>query len=94
MAWSDIPTCKEQGLNVSYEMLRIFMMPGGVKPEQTQFYVDLLQKVVATPEWKTYLEKNALKPEFVTGAQLNAFLTKDEQLHREIMKDAGFLLTK
>lgn len=92
--WSDIPTCKEQGLNVSYEMLRIFMMPGGVKPEQTQFYVDLLQKVVATPEWKTYLEKNALKPEFVTGAQLNAFLTKDEQLHREIMKEAGFLLSK
>ncbi|MNJ00607.1 hypothetical protein D3C73_1599760 [compost metagenome] len=59
-----------------------------------QFYVDLLQKVTATPEWKSYLEKNALKPEFVTGDKLNAFLQKDEQLHREIMKDAGFLITK
>lgn len=94
MAWSDIPTCKEQGLNVSYQMLRIFMMPGGVKPDETKFYVDLLQRVAATPEWKAYLEKNALKSEFMVGEPLNTYLAKDEQRHREIMKDAGFLITK
>jgi tripartite-type tricarboxylate transporter receptor subunit TctC len=93
-AWSDIPTCKEQGLNVSYQMLRIFMMPGGVTPDQTKFYVDLLRKVTGTPEWKTYLEKNALKSEFMTGKDLNAFLVKDEERHKEIMKDAGFLVSK
>ena len=71
-------------------MLRIFMMPGGVKPEQTQYYVDLLKKVTETPEWKSYLQKNALKPEFMTGSTLNAFLEKDEVLHRKIMTDAGF----
>jgi tripartite-type tricarboxylate transporter receptor subunit TctC len=90
LAWSDIPTCKEKGLDVHYEMLRIFMMPGGVKPEQTQYYVDLLKKVTETPEWKSYLQKNALKPEFMTGSTLNAFLEKDEVLHRKIMTDAGF----
>jgi len=89
-AWSDIPTCKEKGLDVSYEMLRIFMMPGGVKPEQTQYYVDLLKKVSETPEWKSYLQKNALKPSFMTGNELKAFLEKDEVLHRKIMTDAGF----
>lgn len=94
MAWSDIPTCKESGLNVSYQMLRIFMMPGGVKPDEQKFYVDLFKKVVETPEWKVYLEKNALQPEFMTGAPLDAFLSKDEQAHREIMKAAGFVVTK
>jgi len=93
-AWSDIPTCKEEGLDVSYQMLRIFMMPGGVTPDQTRYYVDLLRKVTQTPEWKSYLEKNALKKEFLTGAELNAFLVKDEQRHRQIMKDAGFLASK
>jgi tripartite-type tricarboxylate transporter receptor subunit TctC len=93
-AWSDIPTCKEKGLDVSYEMLRIFMMPGGVTPDQTKFYVDLLHKVTETPEWKSYLEKNALKNEFVTGKDLNAFLVKDEARHKQIMKDAGFLAAK
>ena len=40
MAWSDIPTCKEQGLDVDYLMLRGIFMPGGVTPDQQKFYVD------------------------------------------------------
>ena len=91
VAWSDIPTCKEQGLDVQYTMLRGLFLPGGVTPEQTSFYVNLFAKVVASPEWKEYLEKNALKPEFMTGEPFASFLSKDEMRHREIMKSAGFL---
>ena len=91
LAWSDIPTCKEQGLDVEYTMLRGIFLPGGVTPEQTRFYVDVMQKVVAMFEWKEYLEKNALKPEFVSGPAFLDFLAKDETRHREIMKSAGFM---
>jgi len=90
-AWSDIPTCKSQGLDVQYTMLRGIFLPGNVTPDQAKYYAGVLQKVVATPEWKDYVEKNALKPEFVTGEALNTFLGKDEMRHREIMKTAGFL---
>ena len=90
-SWADVPTCKEQGLDVQYQMLRVIMLPGGVSPDVAKFYVDLLQKVAATPEWKTYLEKNALKPSFISGEALRQYLTKDEQTTREIMKAAGFL---
>ncbi|MEN3365181.1 MAG: putative tricarboxylic transport rane protein [Burkholderiales bacterium] len=90
-SWNDVPTCKEQGLDVQYQMIRVFMMPGGVAPEVQKFYVDLMTKVVATPEWKQYLEKNALKSNFITGEALRQYLGKDEQAHREIMKEAGFL---
>jgi putative tricarboxylic transport membrane protein len=72
-------------------MLRVVMLPGGVSPDVTKFYVDLLTKVAATPEWKDYLEKNALKPVFMSGEPLRQFMAKDEQNHREIMKAAGFL---
>ncbi|MNW20371.1 hypothetical protein D3C71_2207460 [compost metagenome] len=50
--------------------------------------------MVATPEWQEYLEKNALKPEFVTGTAFVDFLGRDEARHRDIMKAAGFLSTK
>lgn len=90
-AWSDIPTCKEQGLDVQYTMLRGFFLPSGVTPDQTKFYADVMQKIVSTPEWKEYLEKNALKPEYVSGAAFSEFLAKDETRHRDIMKRAGFL---
>jgi putative tricarboxylic transport membrane protein len=90
-SWNDIPTCKEQGLDVQYQMIRVFMLPGKVPADVQKFYVDLMQKVVATPEWKQYVEKNALKSNFLTGELLVQYLTKDEQSHREIMKEAGFL---
>ena len=48
-SWNDIPTCKEEGLDVQYLMLRAMFLPGKVTPEQQAFYVDLFQKVTQTP---------------------------------------------
>lgn len=72
-------------------MLRGFFLPPGTTPEQAQFYAGVMHKVVATPEWKEYLEKNALKPEYMTGQAFVDFLAKDETRHLDIMKKAGFL---
>ncbi|MDB5936988.1 MAG: uncharacterized protein JWQ01_4332, partial [Massilia sp.] len=74
-----------------YQMLRVFMLPGKVAPEVTKYYVELMQKVVATPEWKAYVKNNALKSTVMVGEELRAYMAKDEQAHREIMKSAGFL---
>lgn len=90
-SWSDVPTCKEQGLDVQYEMLRVFLLPGKVPADAVKFYEDLFQKVVATPEWKAYVEKNALKPTVAIGPELKAFLEKDEKAHKDIMSAAGFM---
>ena len=91
LSWADVPTCKEQGLDVQYEMLRVFLLPGKVPPEAAKFYEELFQKVMATPEWKSYLEKNALKSTALIGQPLRDYLAKDEKAHREIMTAAGFL---
>jgi putative tricarboxylic transport membrane protein len=90
-SWADVPTCKEKGLDVQYQMLRVFMLPGKVAPEVSRYYTALLQKVVATPEWKEYVTKNALKSTVMVGEELRAYLGKDEQNHRQIMKAAGFM---
>ena len=37
MAWSDIPTCKSQGLDIEYLMLRGIFMPAGVTQEQVDY---------------------------------------------------------
>jgi putative tricarboxylic transport membrane protein len=89
-SWADIPTCKESGVDVEYQMLRAFFLPPGTTKEQSAFYTDLLKKVVATPEWKEYVERNALKETFLTGADFVKFLEKDDAYHRTLMKEAGF----
>jgi tripartite-type tricarboxylate transporter receptor subunit TctC len=90
-AWADIPTCKESGVDIQYQMLRAFFLPPGTNKDQAQYYVDLLKKVVATPEWKEYIERNALKETFLSGADFVKFLEKDDAYHRSLMKEAGFL---
>src|SRR4051812_710612 len=90
-SWSDIPTCKEEGLDVQYLMLRAFFLPGKVTAEQSAFYVDLFKKVVQTPEYKDYLDKQALKPSFLTGPDMLKFLESDEALNKSLMTEAGFV---
>ena len=89
-SWADIPTCKESGVDVEYQMLRGFFIPAGTSKEQVAFYVDLLKKVAATPEWKDYLAKQALKDVFLTGPDFVKFLEKDEAFHNKLMNEAGF----
>jgi putative tricarboxylic transport membrane protein len=90
-SWNDIPTCREEGLDVQYLMLRAMFLPGKVTPEQQAFYVDLFQKVTQTPEYKDYMEKQALKPIFLTGNDMLKFLEQDDALNASLMTEAGFV---
>ncbi len=90
-SWNDIPTCKDEGLDVQYQMLRAFFLPGKVAPDQVAFYEDLLKKVAQTPEYKDYLEKQALKPAFLTGKSMVDFLEEDDKLNSSLMREAGFV---
>jgi len=91
LAWSDIPTCKEAGIPASYVMLRGIFMPPGVSKDQLAFYVDLLKKVRETPEWKDYLSKGAFNTTTMTGDEFSKWLASAEELHHDLMKEAGFL---
>jgi tripartite-type tricarboxylate transporter receptor subunit TctC len=91
MSWNDIPTCPEQGLDVTYQMLRAFFLPGKVPPEATAFYVDLMKKITQTTEFKDYMEKQALKPVFFSGAEMVKFLEQDDALNKGLMTEAGFV---
>jgi tripartite-type tricarboxylate transporter receptor subunit TctC len=90
-SWSDIATCASAGVPVDYLMLRGIFMPPGATPEQVAFYVELFKKVRALPEWKDFMDKGAFKQTFMTGQEYVDWLGKNEQMHRELMKQAGFL---
>src|SRR5437763_3056769 len=90
-SWNDIRTCKEEGLDVQYLMLRAMFLPGKVTPEQQAFYVDLFQMVTQTPEYNDYMEKQALKPIFLTGNDMRKFLEEDDKLNTSLMNEAGFV---
>lgn len=90
-AWSDIPTCKESGVDVDYQMLRGIFTSPDVKPEQVAYYVEVFKKAMATDDWKTFMENGAFGQTFMTGPQFGDWVAKADKLHYDLMKDAGFL---
>jgi tripartite-type tricarboxylate transporter receptor subunit TctC len=91
MAWSDIPTCKESGVDTEYQMLRGIFMPPGVKQDQVDFYIDLFKKVMATEDWQRFMEDGAFNQTFMTGSQFKSWVEANDKLHYDLMKEAGFL---
>ena len=91
MAWSDIPTCKESGVDTQYQMLRGIFMSPEVKPEHVAFYVDLFKKTMATDDWKQFMEQGAFNQTFMTGPDFAKWVADADKLHYDLMKAAGFL---
>ena len=91
--WSDVPTCAEQGLAITqYEQPRTVWLPGKVSAEQTAFYVDLMKKVQATPEWKDYIEKTSQVDTFLTGDTFDAFIKQDLDRVKQVAGEQGWLI--
>jgi putative tricarboxylic transport membrane protein len=90
-SWESIPTCKSQGLDIEYLMLRGIMTAPGVSQDAVDYYIGVLKKVRETPEWQEYMKKGAFNQSFMTGAEFKGWLTKAAERHHELMQKAGFL---
>ena len=90
-SWADIPTCASAGIPADYVMLRGIFMAPGVKPEQVAYYEGLFEKVRTLPEWKEFMEKGAFNQTTLKGKEFFDWLGRNEQMHRVLMKEAGFI---
>jgi len=93
LSWSSIPTCKSQGLDIEYLMLRGVFMPASVPKDAADYYVELFKKVRATPEWTQLMADSAFNQSFMSGAEYTKWVEAEEKRHRDLMKEAGFLAT-
>jgi putative tricarboxylic transport membrane protein len=90
-SWNSIPTCKSQGIDVEYVMLRGFFMAPGASADEIAYYVDLFKKVRETPEWKKLMEDGAFNQTFMAGDEFKTWVANADKQHHDLMKEAGFL---
>ncbi|MGQ0512263.1 MAG: Bug family tripartite tricarboxylate transporter substrate binding protein [Betaproteobacteria bacterium] len=90
-SWADLPTCASAGLPVEYVMLRGIFMPPEVAPDVVAYYLDLFKRLRALPEWQEFMAKGAFNQTALSGQAFFDWLGKNEQTHRVLMKEAGFL---
>jgi len=91
--WHDIPTCQEAGLAIPlFQQPRTVWLPLKVTPEQVAFYVDLMKKVQATPEWKDYVEKSSQTSVFLTGKEFTDYMAQDSERVHKVAEEQGWLV--
>ncbi len=86
--WNDLPTCMSFGIPVQYLMMRAIFMAPGVSADQVAYYVRLMDKVRALPEWKEFMAQGAFNQTVMTGEPFVAWLDRAENFHRVLMREA------
>ena len=86
---ADIPTWKEQGVNVVFGAWRAIMGPKGMTPAQVTYWENVLVKAVDSPEWKQDLERNYWADDFTRAEQFRKDLATDYSAMRSVLTDLG-----
>ena len=87
----DIPTLKEQGINVEIGNWRGVYGAGGITPEQRKVLIDMIVKATKSKAWAEAIEKNNWTPAVITGAEFEKFVDDDFASLRATMVKSGMV---
>jgi putative tricarboxylic transport membrane protein len=85
----NIPTFGEAGYELGISMPRGLVLPPGVPKEAQQWWIDTVKKIVETPEWKAYIEKQLLTENVLYGEEFRAHLQKTQSAFADILRKQG-----
>ncbi|MGA0115350.1 MAG: tripartite tricarboxylate transporter substrate binding protein, partial [Burkholderiales bacterium] len=88
---AQVPTLREQGYDVSLSNWRAIIGPKGLSAAQVAYWEGVLEKVVATDEWKTLLSKYFLDGHFLRGREFGEYMKKEYGDTKVIMTELGLV---
>jgi putative tricarboxylic transport membrane protein len=86
---ADIPTWKEQGIDVVFSNWRGFIGPGGLNEQQIAYWDAVFAKANGSQEWQDELSKNQLTSRYLDSAHTKAFLAEENDKLAAVLKDLG-----
>jgi putative tricarboxylic transport membrane protein len=87
----NVPTLKEQGINVILGNWRGVYAAPGITPEQQANLVSLITAVSKSPAWQSAMAKNGWTPAVLTGKEFADFVDYEFTSLRAIMYLSGML---
>ena len=88
-ALGNVPTFAELGFDIGISLPRGLVLPPDVPKQAQQWWIDTMKKVVQTPEWKAYIDKNLLAENLLYGEDFRAFLGKTQGVFADILRKSG-----
>jgi putative tricarboxylic transport membrane protein len=91
-ALPDVPTMKEQGIDVApFQMWRGVAMPKGAPPEAVAYWAGVMRKVGESKAFADYIKANVAATHVLGPAEFNSFLVTQENLYKEMLAALGQL---
>jgi putative tricarboxylic transport membrane protein len=87
----DIPTLKEQGLDVTLSNWRGIAAPPGLSPDQEKAYLAMIDKAVKSSTWKEHLKKNGWADAYLAGAGFRKYIETETVRTTEVLGKLGLI---
>jgi putative tricarboxylic transport membrane protein len=87
----EVPTLKEQGINVVIGNWRGVYGAAGITPDQRKALTELIVKATKSKAWAESLEKNGWTPALLTGTEFDRFVDEEFAGLRAIMAKSGMI---
>lgn len=88
-ALPDVPTLKEQGINVVFQSFRGVAAPKDISREALASLEQYVKKAIETDSWKKYIKDNALTPNYKNSTEFATYLDQQNEMYKSVIKEMG-----
>jgi putative tricarboxylic transport membrane protein len=88
---ASVPTFKEQGYDVVFDLPRSVMGPRGLTPEQVRFWDGVFQKLVKTDAWRQAVEKNQWEDDYMNSTEFGKDLKAQYEVLKDVLNELGMV---
>lgn len=85
----DVPTFREQGVDVAMANWRGYVAPPGISGEVREELVTMLAEMRETAEWQDTLARNGWEDNFMAGQEFDDFLLEETSTTEQIIRELG-----
>jgi putative tricarboxylic transport membrane protein len=87
----DMPTLREQNVDVSFSNWRGVTAPPKLSDSQRQAYLALIDKVVKSPTWKGEVEKNGWVDSYLAGEAFGSYIADETKRTTTLLTTLGLI---
>lgn len=90
--FKDVPTFKENGMDIVFKFFRGIIAPPGLSPEAIAYYENMMKKMIASQAWKEgYLAKYMLSPAWQDSKEFTKTIKDSEAVFSETLRELGLI---
>jgi putative tricarboxylic transport membrane protein len=87
----DVPTIKEQGIDLEIANWRAVVAPPGISADQKKALTDAMDKLAQSKEWQELLKAKGWENAYVSGDAFAKILANEQALTKEVLTAVGLV---